>query len=531
MKHLSKHDLTIMEEFRNLVFNKKSYDNKTHIENILQGSYYKNKENLYKLLGNCYKISKKFTYHKNYNFMAKEIHKKLNNGKSDFFKQYNDWAIDYDKSFHGDTIGNYTILMTAMGTDNLVENKLSNAIKNYLKEIVCSNGKSFKVNKDMKLMRFFSKIVQNFPKFFTKEAWEDFRIAHSMIVKDAEFVNTLTLSIHPLDFWTMSDNGSKWHSCMSWIRNGEYRMGTIEMMNSPCVLMAYLESNKPWQITPNSTWNNKIWRELYVVDDKFISSIKGYPYENLEISEAVVNWIAELAEKNLGKKYNELIKSVGYKEYHYSDNKGYHEIYFTTDKMYNDFDDEDNNHVIKFAENVKRKLNQRDIDLTEAMEKNINYDYAVEYSGEQQCMICGDKNPRALIGANILTCINCEGEVTCEHCENLTDDWIESPEGSFFCKDCYGKCQICGEEDEFHKVYLHISDVKKILNSLLKKKDNKEEVLKKIGIKKDKENYYNLKVCEKCYSKYLNFNYNNEEYLLDRYNAALKELNKLEVVL
>ena len=35
-------------------------------------------------------------------------------------------------------------------------------------------------------------------------------------------------------------------------------------------------------LTTNLEWNNKKWRSLYIVDENFITNIKGYPYQHNE---------------------------------------------------------------------------------------------------------------------------------------------------------------------------------------------------------------------------------------------------------
>ena len=50
----------------------------------------------------------------------------------------------------------------------------------------------------------------------------------------------------------MSDNNSGWESCMSWRNNGCYRRGTVEMMNSPYVIVAYLMLEELVSVLENS---------------------------------------------------------------------------------------------------------------------------------------------------------------------------------------------------------------------------------------------------------------------------------------
>ena len=74
---------------------------------------------------------------------------------------------------------------------------------------------------------------------------------------------------------TMSDNANNWSSCMRWtdrsggVDHGDYCAGTLECMNSPYIIIAYLHNPKhsfelslydcnDWQ------WNSKQWRELFI---------------------------------------------------------------------------------------------------------------------------------------------------------------------------------------------------------------------------------------------------------------------------
>lgn len=93
--------------------------------------------------------------------------------------------------------------------------------------------------------------------FMDDDEFEEFRICQSMCTNTTALEGKLCLSIHPLDYMTMSDNACDWSSCMSWQEDGCYRMGTVEMMNSPCVIVAYLESSHPMYFSREATWNSK----------------------------------------------------------------------------------------------------------------------------------------------------------------------------------------------------------------------------------------------------------------------------------
>lgn len=133
--------------------------------------------------------------------------------------------------------------------------------------------------------------------------YEAFRRAHSMVLNQKMIKGNLCLSIHPLDYVTMSDNECDWTSCMEWTEEGgDYRLGTIEMMNSPYIVVAYVESSNPMTCFCNHsgwTWNNKRWRQLYVVTPDIILGNRQYPYENELLQGTALKWLRQLAMDNL----------------------------------------------------------------------------------------------------------------------------------------------------------------------------------------------------------------------------------------
>lgn len=114
-----------------------------------------------------------------------------------------------------------------------------------------------------------------------------------------QFTGTLCISIHPMDYFTMSDNNYNWYSCMSWVEDGEYKAGTLEMCNSKCVVVAYIKGSSPYV-----NWNSKRWRELFVVTKDMILGIKGYPFHSNVLEDWTIEMLRELAEKNCGWTYH-----------------------------------------------------------------------------------------------------------------------------------------------------------------------------------------------------------------------------------
>ncbi len=327
----------------------------------------------------------------------------------------------------------------------LVDNKVGFSATYNLREGVCRST-TLKVQPNTSLIKTLRKLVSS---YLPAEAgsFEDFAKKHSLILNQKELTGTLHLSIHPLDFYTASDNDCGWSSCMNW-GYGSYRQGTVEMCNSPYVLVAYLESAEPYTLTSGSSanaeekfsWNNKKWRQFFIVDIwseelKLIAPIKGYPYQSKELEESAVNWLLDLASLNL--KNPDLIPCT------YDANeqtvylKGTPEIvgtlYFETNYMYNDF--YFTNHSLLLAP-----------DYCSRFARTINY------SGQAQCMCCGEPLVDEVDEeeAQFLTCETCQPRFWCDCCGSLTtDEPIPSPvnEGEFICSYCseqVTECDVCG---------------------------------------------------------------------------------------
>lgn len=225
-------------------------------------------------------------------------------------------------------------------------------------------NKILQISPGMKPMRAFQKIVEYFKDIYTFTDFEEFRLAHSRILNSKEMKGKLCLSIHPLDFITMSDNASNWTSCMNWVHSGCYSAGTVEMMNSNLVLCCYLKSDKNFNFLPdlkkypgfvsngdNSCyeWNDKKWRQLFYVTSDIIMGGKAYPYQKESFTKTILSHLKRLAKENLNWTYQfgpELYKDMIHingigeirnnQDWIYYKETTKHNIIWNTNKMYND---------------------------------------------------------------------------------------------------------------------------------------------------------------------------------------------------
>ena len=105
--------------------------------------------------------------------------------------------------------------------------------------------------------------------------WRDkISIVRTTSFKDAEDIS-LYLSIHPLDFITMSDNDYNWKTCYSWTEPGEFCDGVLEMLSSDKIILTYASCRKMKQYR---LINDKFWRNYIVVDSDILIAGQGYPF-------------------------------------------------------------------------------------------------------------------------------------------------------------------------------------------------------------------------------------------------------------
>ena len=366
-----------------------------------------------------------------------------------FFNRFDKWARTEGDSYltnnNSRYYSNYGMIYNLVLTKTIATQKVRD-------ELVFSNfGKTITIQKGSKPMRALRKLNNEFG-IATKEEFIEFEQYISKFFNQKKIKGTFNLSIHPLDYLTMSDNNSDWSSCMSWADYGCYRRGTVEMMNSNNAVVGYIASdNKKYKIH-GEEWNNKKWRVLYVVTPEIISSVKAYPYFNESYIEAGLNKLREL----MGGDYSPYIETTDENcfEIMYKDNENdaepsSHFAEFTTDAMYNDFGCSTTHYFIPNVKAFKARYGNR------------RYNY-ISYSGMATCAWCGythDSGGFAEPGddensQSELICYDCDESYKCACCGdrlNNCDDYY-TVDGQV-CRWCYEEhyeyCEI--EEDYYHK--------------------------------------------------------------------------------
>lgn len=411
------------------------------LSHILRGWDSAKQQHLWKMFGEQFVLEREVSYQRPEDILHEQIRDSLDNAamhkfREDLFcaaeKQYNYWSTE-----HG-------YLRRLFDITNLTENRY----KGRPFELTFDD-KTFQVAYDCKLMKILNRLAKHFG---LEKSFEDFRIAHSQILNQKLLKGTLCISIHPFDYMTMSDNTYDWDSCMSWENDGCYRTGTVEMMNSPYMVVAYLRGNEPFRVWGNSWAGNKKWRELYVVHPHAICNIKPYPYMNEALSDIVLEWLRELAAHNLNwdVSYDPMHFDTGCL-FEYHDKKTY-SFSFDTYRMYNDFDTCNTNHKIIIP--------QQDLEFNE--EEDRAWRETIDISGANICVCCGERWWPDEGHEDQVLCPSCDPGPCCSSCgyEDDEDD-MYYVEGDYLCTECYyqyaNRCRISDEyfyTDNMVKLYM-----------------------------------------------------------------------------
>lgn len=407
-----------------------------------------NKNYLYNLLGGQFQISKDIEFKADHDELYKQINKLCFNanaaddvGKHAFYF-YDSWCEKFiwgiRRNSNCEPNELYSIrnqLSYMLDTDNLVDNVWDNdsfAVPNPK-----NPEKPIRVARGSKLTKMIGKIAAAYDLPY----FEDFRIKHSQALNQKKLKGRLTLSIHPLDYMTMSDNECDWSSCMSWKEDGCYRQGTVEMMNSPMVLVAYLESvNSPMTVrTSDGTeyWNSKKWRELFIVNNDILCEVKSYPYRNKYITIEVLKWLKELDNNLRSENFISEQKGREYEDYWSED---YHAFDTYGDPTGSDY-------VVEHHITVKpyTKLMYNDFAgghlgyFPKHFEERSFTTIEFCYSGESECVVCGSTgNNFERDSEGDVMCLNCSDYTKCDRCDyRIYDGNIYEVDGETLCESCY----------------------------------------------------------------------------------------------
>ena len=338
-------------------------------------------------------------------------------------------------------------------------------------------NKTLTIKNGAKTVKTLQKVL-NFFEYPRTDLFEIFRNKLSDLTTATKIKSTLVFSIHPIDFMTMSDNNCNWSSCMSFVKNGGYSAGVIEMMNSNIVLLAYLESNSKY-IFNEHIIPNKSWRTLIYLHKNILMVGNHYPFTNEDLSYYILKVLSKMVKKNLNWSYQ--FKNQTYKDLRpfydeedlqYSMDKkcNAHSIIIYTDAMYNDLVAYNDLSYLCYRNKPKKTL-------------------FLNASGPLTCLHCGKKFSEG--SPNKKICFNCSTQYYCDSCNKIHS--FNTKMYSF--NNITKKVLVCQESlknywyDKNHKIVIkkeEMSSFKKMyMAPVVVFKDSKDLLEKANNIEKD----------------------------------------------
>lgn len=205
-------------------------------------------------------------------------------------------------------------------------------------------------------------------------------VEYSRILNNLKAGGTLCISILPIDYLTMSVNSFDWTSCLNFYKGG-HRAGAAELMNSNCIVCAYMKSNSnDYQIDEIHSCSNKKWRQLFVVTKDILCCGKPYPYENDNFTLTILEKLRYLVEKNWHVTYKYGMQTYADTVSTFSASRipafqftpKAKRIVFSTKSMYNDWD--------------------QSYDRFYCYRNPIKHSYILSLSGKNVCLCCGKED-------------------------------------------------------------------------------------------------------------------------------------------
>lgn len=298
---------------------------------------------------------------------------------------------------------------------------------------------------------------------------------YSEVINDINYEGRLCLSVHPLDFLSVSENASDWRSCHA--LDGEYRTGNLSLMVDNCTIIAYLKSsdkNVPLKRFGKVKWNDKKWRCFFFFDSKreIVWASRQYPFSSVDI----LNKVDSL----LFKKFNYFTKSDRKPLSIYSGKHWMSPILKGSIQVDNEYQNLRDQYVV--FRGIISPLSKYIVSHPKAMHYDDIHNSTVytaqflpysdmsffKHPDAFSPLVVGESVPCLVCGANtvnhseVMFCNDCiltneELDVSgvddlqiCCICGERTleeDDWAY--DGEYYCRDCYNEkihtCEQCGE--------------------------------------------------------------------------------------
>ena len=196
--------------------------------------------------------------------------------RAELVNSLKDLTVEFNTSYSLSELDSLFFVYHCTDYEVLAENATGEGIVYTFENL---DKKPIRFQKGVKPMRALGKLVEALDNDIVSRQFENFRIIVSDILASRRRKGVFCLSIHPLDYITMSDNVHNWSSCTSWLERGRYKAGTIEMMTSNNMVVAYVKSSsRNLELGTEFKWNSKKWRQLVFVHPNKNLFVNSCPY-------------------------------------------------------------------------------------------------------------------------------------------------------------------------------------------------------------------------------------------------------------
>ena len=327
-------------------------------------------------------------------------------------------------------------------------------------------GHNLKIPAGMKLTRALKFFISD------KVVLDTVQTSMSRLIQQTKITGRLCLSVHPLDYLSVSENASNWRSCHA--LDGEYRAGNLAYMVDSNTIVTYLKSDDENVTLPNFPnsikWNNKKWRMLLFLSDGEDAMFAGrhYPFFSKDLMDKTKTLYAILYDRQFRKQHSWYITPHIWTEWrneeiHDYKYKGGGTIYFSTPYI----PIRDRLTKKKTIINHSKSGTSEDLFYNDLLYSSC---YTPYYAWRESPM--SNEKLYFSIGSNPVYCPHCgfreitqHDRMLCDQCDEKLGDYVYCVEcgeriardcalyvdcaGGYICQSCYDEsyftCARCGE--------------------------------------------------------------------------------------
>ncbi len=417
MNKLTQSDIEIMNAYNN------RYGSETDLPKHIIEHWEEGKKNhLFQLFGDKLIYEKEITYGCSTCDNEEKLSRytSFSEFKNDIYEQYSgrntdkanilEGYVEEDRRWHL-----YNTLLLLIQKNKLIDNRCG------YDDNVVVKGKTIKFSSNSKTLRILRKILTAID-YNRMELFEQLQTDVSTVIDEkVDKKGTLCISIHPMDYFTMSDNEYGWSSCMSWTEKGCHHEGTIGCLGGEDCVVAYIKGERD---SADLGWNSKKWRQLVGINKSGIITNRHYPSHRPDVEQEVIKMLRTIAEKNMGWKYVEKPTNTSDARF------GWIEMGI----MYDDICNSSESVLVYVAD-----------DLAEGERAKFNF------ASNGCCFECGCQFEEDGVGN--LVCYECQGVQWCPSCEEYVSDdhFTRVADGDYVCEYCLNEYYVwCEECDEYH---------------------------------------------------------------------------------